>query len=271
MIDHRRSRIRARAQSSTALMAIGVLIILAVVAVAVAVSGGFIDTSADASSPSTVVSTTTVTVISTSTPTVTPTTAPTPSSTSTATPTPTPTSTPRPTETSTSIATPTPIEKRNYSSFRASFAGELRRKPVVPIRARGWSVESNKNETFYFVVNLTAESDDSLRRLKEQNGILTAYAQTLLFYDQGKLTGDAPTRLQVLEVNNTEKPPKTFVANNSVVRKWSSGQIETIEFHSRVYSTARNQTAAESERAREIDRAAGNLTFHNGTATPPDG
>ena len=120
------------------------------------------------------------------------------------------------------------------------------------------------------VVNLTADSEDSLRRIGEQNGILTAYAQTLLFYDQGKLSSDAPTGIRILEVNNTEESPKTFIANNSVVRKWSSDQIDTVEFHSRVYSTSRNQTASEKAIVRNIDRGAKNFTLHNGTATPTD-
>jgi hypothetical protein len=143
----------------------------------------------------------------------------------------------------------------------------LRQKPVVPIRIRGWDIVDGK---FFVVVNLTASSEDSLRRLREQNGLLTTYAQTLLFYDQGKLSGEAPAGLRVLEVNNTKGQPKTFFANNSVVRKWSSNQIDTVEFHSQVYSTARNQTAAEKEGARNIDRTAKNYTFHNGTATPTD-
>ena len=149
----------------------------------------------------------------------------------------------------------------------ASFGNQLQDKPVVPIRLRGWDIV---NKRLFVVVNLTADSEDSLRRLREQNGVLTAYAQTLLFYDQGKLSGEAPTGLRILEVNNTKGQPRTFVANNSVVREWSSDQVDTVEFHSRVYSTARNQTAAEKEDARNIDRTAKNYTFHNGTATPTD-
>jgi hypothetical protein len=144
---------------------------------------------------------------------------------------------------------------------------ELQEKPTVPIRLRGWTIVDTE---FYVVVNLTAESEDGIRRLKEQNGILSAYAQTLLFYDQGKISGSAPTGMQIFEINNTNRPPKTTFANNSVVREWSSNQISTIEFHSQVYSTTRNQTAAEREGVINVDRTAKNHTLYNGTAIPTD-
>ena len=209
------------------------------------------------------------TAIPTSTATISPT--PTTAASPTPTVTPSPTATPTLTATQTpwpeATITPTPEPNEAYDIFMASFGNQLQDKPVVPIRLRGWDIV---NKRLFVVVNLTADSEDSLRRLREQNGVLTAYAQTLLFYDQGKLSGEAPTGLRVLEVNNTKGQPRTFVANNSVVREWSSDQIDTVEFHSRVYSTARNQTAAEKEDARNIDRTAKNYTFHNGTATPTD-
>ena len=265
------SNIRFSDQSTTGVIAVVVLILFAAIAVAMTVSGGLVDI------PSTKSNQTTADSGATSSPTSM--LSPRPVTTATPTDSSSVGVTPPPTSTSTQIITPTPWPKasitptlspvpdKNYTIFMTSFVNQLQNKPVVPIRGRGYDIIDGK---VLMVVNLTTESESSLRRLREQNGILTAYAQTLLFYDQGKVSGDAPTRLQVLEVNNTGEPPRTFVANNSVVRKWSSNQIDTVEFHSQVYSTARNQTAAEKEDARNIDRTAKNYTFHNGTATPTD-
>ena len=256
--------IDSRDQSSSVLAIIGGLTILAAILIAVAIFGGFLDAPVGESGQSTPTATSAQTTTFVPTPTAsTSMSAPSPSPTATLTPTTTPTPWPRVTIT----PTPTPVPEKNYTIFGASFFNQLQRKPVVPIRARGWRIS---DRTFFMMVNLTADSEDSLRRIREQNGILTAYAQTLLFYNQGKLSGDAPTGIRVLEVNNTEESPKTFIANNSVVQKWSSDQIDTVEFHSRVYSTSRNQTASEKAIVRNIDQGAKNFTLHNGTATPTD-
>ena len=262
---------QSRGQSSTALIVLGAMILVGVVGVGVAVLGGFVDapvTGSDEATATPPTPTKIPTLTPTSTPTATKTLTSTPTGTPTLSPTPTLTPTPTPTPTVTPTATPTATpEEDPYLIFMATFAEELKHKPAVPVRVRGWYVVDTE---FYVVVNLTAKSEDGLQRLKEQNGMLSAYAQTLLFYDQGKVSGDAPSGLRILEVDNTDRPPKTTFANNSVVREWSSAQISTIEFHSQVYSTTRNQTAAEREDVRNIDRGAKNYTFHNGTATPTE-
>lgn len=262
---------QSRGQSSTLLIVIGAVVLVGVVGIGIAVFGGFVDAPVAGSDEATArppTATEISTLPPTPTPTATRTPTPTPTLTPTLSPTPTLTPTPTPTLTPTPTATPTATPEGNpYLMFTATFAEELKYKPTVPVRVRGWYVVETE---FYVVVNLTAKSEDGLRRLKEQNGMLSAYAQTLLFYDQGQVSGEAPSGLRILEVNNTDRPPKTTFANNSVVREWNSAQISTIEFHSQVYSTTRNQTAAEREDVRNIDKGAQNFTFHNGTATPTD-
>ncbi|MEF8852475.1 MAG: hypothetical protein V5A28_08665, partial [Haloarculaceae archaeon] len=113
----------------------------------------------------------------------------------------------------------------------------------------------------------TSESEDPLRRTREKNGIISAYAQTVLFYEQGKISGKAPTGLRILEVNNTNQPPKTFYVNNSVALEFGSGQIDAPEYEQRVYRTLRNQTAHEKQRTIEIDRKGDDYIFYpNGTS-----
>lgn len=260
---------RSRGQGSTLLIVIVVTVILVLVTLSATVLSGFVDTPMTESNEptpepmtpaatSTRSLTSTPTTISNLTPTLVPTLTPTT--------TPTATSTPQPTPTPTVTPTATP-EGNTYKVFKGTMFVELQEKPTVPIRVRGWTIVDSK---LYIVVNLTSNSEDGLRRLREQNGILTAYAQTLLFYDQGKISGKAPTGMRILEVNNTNSAPKTTFANNSVVRKWSSNQISTVEFHSQVYSTTRNQTVAERRGVRSVDRSAKNYTFYNGTARPTD-
>jgi hypothetical protein len=122
-----------------------------------------------------------------------------------------------------------------------------------------------KNQTLIWVVNMSAPSKNSLKRLQATNGLSIAYAQTLLFHDQGRIEGKEPARLRVLEINNTNTYPETFVVNNSLARKYATYQISPEKYSRKVSETIRNQTDEEIETALEIDRAAGNGTLYNDT------
>lgn len=258
----------SRGQSTTVLAVVGGLIVLVMIVVGAVILAGIGDApTARSSQTTTTAPDHTIAPTATFAPTATATETTTSTVTATATIQSSPTATPTQWPKATITPTPSPTPEKNYTIFKVSLFNQLTRKPIVPIRLRGFAVVDKE---LLLTVNLTADSEDSLRRLREQNGILSAYGQTLLFYDQGKLSGDAPTQMRVLEVNNTGEQSRTFLVNNSVVREWSSGQIDTVEFHSRVYSTARNQTSEEKEDTRSIDRGARNFTLHNGTATPTD-
>lgn len=251
------------------LLAIGAILVLGALAVAIVFFGGFVDTpetGTDQESPvSTKGPTPTDAVTFTTAPMPTATLSPTLTSTPTAIPV---TETSPPTSTATPTPTTTPVSLENYKIFLASFDNQLSLKPVVPIRFRGGRI--TRHEKLFLVYNATAESDNGLQRLREKNGIISAYAQTVLFHKQGKLSGKAPTGMRVLEVDNTDQPSKTFYVNDSVALKFSTGQINAPEYESTVYETLRNQTQSEQEVAAEIDRLNANYTFYNGTIEKTD-
>ena len=202
------------------------------------------------------------TPIPTATPTVasTPTATPTPSSTPTATPTPTPTQTPTPTPAPTSTPRLDP-----YNDFRATLVSVIA-DGNTPVRARGSNV--NEGETYLFVYNASTESN--LTAVRERNRIAGAYAQALLWYDQGKIDGEAPSGMRILELE-TDGVPETYYVNNTLARKYGSNQIEPWDFDQAVADTGRVQSIQEQKLARSIDRGGGNVTLGpNGNITYPD-
>jgi len=210
------------------------------------------------------------------TPTVAPETAiPTPAMTSTPTATitvaPTPTATPTPTLTSTAVATLTPTSTTTpeptptstpvsnlYKNFLNTFFGEVAEESDVPIRIRGGAIA---NDEFWVIVNATNSSVNETRRSSEWSGLVTGYARAYYFYEEGQLTGRRTDAMRVLEINDTENPPKTFILNNSVVHRYQYGDMKAPEFAEAYYSTLRNQTAEEREIAVANDKQGINNTF----------
>jgi len=217
---------------------------------------------ADQSSDSPPASSTAVPPSTTAVPAPTATTTPTVRPTPTRTPTVTPTATPWPTAQS-----PTPGLDPDYREFTLGFYTETADLTDVPIRIRGHDYRNGQMELVY---NATAQSENASARLKERGGIVTAYAQILLNYDQGKISGKAPTRLYVYEINNTGQQPEKFYINSSVAREYASGQIDVVEYTTTVYSTISNQTESDMERVRELDRENNNVTAYAGQLEETD-
>jgi hypothetical protein len=144
----------------------------------------------------------------------------------------------------------------------------MRNVTSEPARLRGHIFD---DETVVFVLNATAESEDSQQRMRQFNALATAYAYSVEAY-HNETTGipveDIPLRLRVYEVDNTGAPPRTMHLNNTDTRLWVNGGLSTPEFQERYWATERTQTAQERERVRSIDRSAGNVTiWPNGTST----
>jgi len=198
-------------------------------------------------------------------PTLTPTHTLTPTPTPTPTQTPTPTSTPTPTPTLTPIPTPTP-EPDPYNDFQVTMVSVIA-DGNTPVRIRGWEVRSD-SETFLVAYNASTESN--LTAVRERNIIASSYAQVLLWYDQGKIDGEAPSGMRILELE-TDGIPETYYVNNSLSRKYGSGQIKPWDFDQAVADTGRVQSIQEQKWARNLDRTGGNVTLGpNGNITYPD-
>jgi hypothetical protein len=201
--------------------------------------------------PGTVVEspTPTTTVAPTSSPTSTPTVVPTP------TPTPTVVATPFPVPSET--PTPTPVSNL-YDDFINTFFGEMAEESDVPIRIRGGAIVDGE---LWIMVNATDPSVNDTRRTSEWGGLVTGYARAYYFYEEGQLTGQRTYALRVLEVNNTGRPPKTFILNNSVIHQHQYGGLRAPEFIEAYYSTLRNQTAEEREIVVANDKQGINDTY----------
>jgi hypothetical protein len=141
----------------------------------------------------------------------------------------------------------------------ASFLNQMGLKSQVPLEFRGYQI--NYNKTIEAVYNFTDEPNDPGRRIREENGILTAYAQTLLFYDQGKLSGESPHGLRIYEINTSGQIPKTFYISNATAEEFGSGQIDIIDYQERVYRTEKNMTEKKQELARDIAKSTKNGTI----------
>ncbi|WP_164471653.1 hypothetical protein [Halosimplex salinum] len=258
-----------RAVSSVVVLAAAVVLIFSIVAASVVLSGVDITPSESRTGPetttqtehpvSTVVPTTVKTITHTATTTV-PTPSPTVSPTATAIP--TPTSVPAESPTPTLTATPIGGPNGEFDEFVSVVLGEAGVDAEVPLRLRGSSIV--KDDVMFLVVNLTARSENDVRRAKEVNTLVTSgYAQAVAHYDNGNIDGKIPKKLRIAEVNNTGATPKTLHVNTSLTREYYTGQIEPTEFTERYWNTERNQTAKEKRFTRELDKRAGNGTISN--------
>jgi len=203
-------------------------------------------------------------------------------STATVTTVPTPTRTPTPTTriiststatpTTTSTVTPTPTltpTYKAYSEFINTFLGEMAAETGVPIRSRGGAIVDGE---MWFVVNATDRSVNDTRRVSEWGGIITGYVRSYYFYNEGNVSGKLPDRLRVLEINNTDRPPKTFVLNNSVAHGSLYGGVSGVELVESYHSTIRNQTNTERRIVRKNDIQSTNITYGpDGYAEPTNG
>ncbi|WP_436923599.1 hypothetical protein [Halosimplex amylolyticum] len=182
--------------------------------------------------------------------------------TQTVTSTPTKIQTPTPTRTPRATATPSPYANERYSEFVATVYGETEVDADVPVRIRGWTVLVGKE--LVMVMNLTAHSEDDIRRAKEVNTLVSSgYAQAVAHYDNGKIDGEIPNKLRIAEVNNTGSPPQTLYVNTSLVRNYYTGQLTAMEFTDRYWSTKTNMSEGHIEYVENIDRSAGNSTLYN--------
>jgi len=168
-------------------------------------------------------------------------------------------------QTSTYTPTSGPYANKKYGPFISAVVGETEVDAEIPVRLRGWRVIEEK--TLIIVMNLTARSENDLRRAKEVNALVAnGYVQAVAHYDNGKLDGKIPTRLVIAEVNNTNDPPKTLYVNTSLAREYYSGQLSAPEFTDRYWNTTKNMTKSQIEYAHEMDIEAGNVTLYNETA-----
>jgi len=195
------------------------------------------------------------------------TTIPTPTNTGTVVSTPTVT----PTETATVMATPFPVPSETvtptpeqtsksepYEEFINAFLGEMAEESDVPIRARGGAIIDGE---LWIMYNATDPTINDTRRVKERGGFVTGYVRAYQFYHQGQIDGKLPTGLRVLEVNNTNQPPKTFLVSNLVAEDVRSGSLDGPELVEAYYSTLRNQTERENQIVIENDKQGDNITY----------
>jgi len=178
-----------------------------------------------------------------------------------------PTKTPSPTPTASHTPTPaaTPSQQDKYSEFVATVFGEAEVDSDVPLRIRANSV--TKDGVLILVMNLTARSEDDVRRARQVNTIVTSgYAQAVAHYDNGNIDGKIPKKLRIAEVNNTYAPPKTLYVNTSLTRDYNLNNLNAPEFTKQYWNTTRNMSAEEEAFIEDMDRRASNVTLYNETA-----
>ena len=185
----------------------------------------------------------------------------------TLTPTSTPTLSPTNTkaQTRTVTTTPDPYSDEKYEEFVSVFYGEASVDTEIPLYLRGWTVV--EDGVLIIVMNLTARSEDDIRRAKQVNTLVTSgYAQAVANYDSGNIDGEVPTKLRLAEVNNTNAPSKTLYVNTSLARDYYSDNLNAVEFTEQYWNTTRNMTVEEKTYIKWMDRSAENVTLYNETA-----
>lgn len=264
-MSHPRIRDGSRATASTT-VAYALLLCIVIIAGAAAIFGtGALDldqgspvdnTPAPTQTHSPTIVPTATTQVDTPTNTALPTPTASPSPVPTSTKSPTPTASPAPT------LTPSPVSNDLYSEFVATTFGEAEVDTDLPLRIRGWSVV--EGNVLIIVMNLTAQSDDDVRRSREVNTLVSSgYAQAVAHHDNGNIGGKIPDRLRIAEVNETVQSPKTLYVNTSLVREYYTGQINAMEFTNQYWKTERNMTADEEEFVRKMDMNAENGTLYD--------
>jgi hypothetical protein len=185
------------------------------------------------------------TVVESPTPTTTVSPTPTATVTPTATPTPTVVATPFPVPSETATPTPEPTPKSEpYDDFLNTVFGEIAEESDVPVRLRGGAIVDGE---FWIMINATTRTVNDSRRAEEWRGVVAGYARAYYFYEEGQLDDRRTDAMRVLEINNTGKPPKTFILNNSLIHRYQYSRMPAPEFIDGYYSTLRNQTARERE------------------------
>ena len=244
---------------------ISLVVIAIVVLGSLAVISVYFDIGVDLNSPQNENNTTvtTKTPAPAQTATLLPTTTPTLTHTPTFTPTKTPS--PRPTATRTPTPSVTPSRPDNYSEFVATVYGEAEVDTDIPLRLRASAI--TQNGVLILVMNLTARSEDNVKRARQVNIIITSgYAQAVAHHDNGRIDGKMPKKLRIAEVNNTDAPPKTLYVNTSLARDYYLNNVNAPEFAERYWNTTRNMSAEEEAFIERMDRGAGNVTLYNETA-----
>jgi len=154
---------------------------------------------------------------------------------------------------------------KKYEEFVSVFYGEASVDAEIPLYLRGWTVV--EDGVLIIVMNLTARSEDDIRRAKQVNTLVTSgYAQAVANYDNGNIDGEIPTKLRLAEVNNTNAPSKTLYVNTSLARDYYSDNLNAVEFTEQYWNTTRNMTVEEKTYIKWMDRNAENVTLYNETA-----
>ncbi|WP_436907182.1 hypothetical protein [Halosimplex marinum] len=188
-----------------------------------------------------------------------------PSQTSTPFPTSTPSPVPSPTSSPTSTPNSSPYDNEKYDEFVGAVFGETEVDAATPIRIRAWTVA--EGNSLIVILNLTAETEDDLKRAKAVNTLVTSgYAQAVAHHDTGKIGGKITDRLRIAEINNTGAPPKTLYINTSLAREYYTGQINAVEFTEEYWETERNMTSEEIDFVNWLDNGTEDVILHNQTA-----
>lgn len=246
----------SRGQSTTVIAVVGTAIIIGGLVLGIAIINGVVPLPSAGIGQST--------SVATSTPASVPTTAvPTPTNSSTRAHTRAPTPTPSPISTPTATATPwttVTTTADRYEEFENAMLFALEEESAVPVRFRGMRVV---DDNLVFVVNYTTKSTANISRKKQRSEILVGYAWAIYWYDTDAISGNIPTGMQILEVDNTDREPKYAYVSVNNTRKWLNGEIANTKYKRFVILSIRNQTTEERELVDSIDREWENRTYHN--------
>lgn len=191
----------------------------------------------------------------------TPTSIPTPKSTDS----PTTVSTFTATATKTRTPTTTSVSGGGFDEFLSTVIGEAEVDAEIPVHLRGMTAV--EGDVVIIAMNLTAGSEDDLRRGREVNTLITSgFAQAVYHHDNGRIGGNIPKKLRIAEVNNTRSPPKTLYVNTSLTRDYYLNKISAPKFTNTYWNTERNMTNEEEEFISGLDKSAENVTLYNESA-----
>jgi hypothetical protein len=196
-----------------------------------------------------------------------------PAGTVTATPTTNPTITPTPTpapvtrSATTGTATETPRATSSPTVDRSAFQPFIREYLLhltdvgedldVAVELRGSRFDDGE---LWVVIDLADSSENFDRRTGQLTTALNAYWKAYNAHLVGKIDGEAPEGYRVLEVNDTQRPPKTSSMNNSLLDRHANGEISQDGVVDAFADSYRNQTTRERTLAGDIDRNGRNVT-----------
>lgn len=169
------------------------------------------------------------------------------------------------TATKTRTPTPTSVSDGGFDEFLSTVIGEAEVDAEIPVHLRGMTAV--EGDVVIIAMNLTAVSEDDLRRVREVNTLITSgFAQAVYHHDNGRVGGKLPKKLRIAEVNNTRSPPKTLYVNTSLTRDYYLNKISAPKFTNTYWETERNMTNEEKEFIRSLDKSAENVTLYNESA-----